>query len=396
MARDSNRLTAVAVRKLTAPGRYGDGGGLWLQVTSTGSRSWLFRYMLRGRARQMGLGPVDLVSLSEARDAARDSRRLLLQGVDPIDARNADRQATMLQTARGASFRECAERYIEAHQAGWKNPKHRAQWSSTLETYAFPVLGGLPVSDIDTGLVLKVIEPIWSTKTETAARLRGRVELVLDWAAARGYRDGANPARWRGHLDKLLPAKSKVAPVQHHAALPFKDIPALVASLRERDGTSARCLEAVILTAVRTSEALEATWSEIDLAEASWTIPARRMKGGREHRVPLSPRVVDILSALPREGEFVFPGAKAGRPLSNMALLTVLRRMGREDLTTHGFRSTFRDWAAETTAFPNEVVEMALAHAITSDVEAAYRRGDLFPKRRKLMEAWGMYCTGRQ
>lgn len=255
-----------------------------------------------------------------------------------------------------------------------------------------PTIGDLPVAAIDTALVMKIVEPLWSTKTETASRVRGRIELILDWAAARGYRAGDNPARWRGHLDKLLPARTKVRKVKHHAALPYGDLPAFMAGLRGREGVSARCLEFVILTAARTGEAVGARWAEIDLAAKVWTVPAERMKAHREHKVPLSQRAVEILEGLPREGDYVFPGGKADKPLSNMALLATLRRMERPDLTGHGFRSTFRDWCAEQTAFPAEVAEMALAHVVSDKVEAAYRRGDLFRKRAQLMDAWGRYC----
>ena len=285
-----------------------------------------------------------------------------------------------LKAVARVTFRQCAERYVAAHEPAWKNSKHKAQWRATLGTYCYPVFGDVAVGAIDVGLVTKALEPIWTTKPETAGRVRGRMEAILDWATVRGYRTGDNPARWKGHLDKLLPARGKVRRVKHHAALPYPEVPAFVPLLREREGLSARALEFVILTAARTSEAIGARWSEIDLANKVWTIPRDRMKGGREHRVPLSDRAIEIIASLPREAEYVFPGARAGKPLSNMALLTTLRRMGRGDLTAHGFRSTFRDWAAETTGFPSDVVEMALAHAVSSKVEAAYRRGDLFEK----------------
>jgi len=350
--RDSNRLTAVAVARMKKPGRYGDGLGLWLQVSPSGTKSWLFRYMRNGKARQMGLGAVHTVTLAEARETAGDCRKLLLAGLDPIEARRAERMQSRVEAARGTTFKDCGERYIVAHEAGWKNAKHRNQWKSTLATYAYPVLGELSVAAIDTALVLKVIEPIWTVKPETAARVRGRIEAVLDWATAREYRQGDNPARWRGHMDKLLPARSKVARVRHHAALPYGELPVFMAALRKQDGVSPRALEFAILTAARTGETVGARWAEIDANTAVWNVPAERMKGEREHRVPLSARALEILESLPREGEaeFVFQGGRAESPLSNMALLGVLRRMGRGDVTTHGFRSTFRDWAAEQTA----------------------------------------------
>lgn len=392
----SNKLSAAFVTKAKEPGRYGDGGGLYLQVKPGGTRSWLFRYQLQGKARQMGLGPADIVGLAEARDKARECRRKLLDGADPIDARRRARSAELAAAETAITFSQCAERFIAGREDAWKNPKHRAQWRNTLDAYCKPIIGDVIVSAVDLHLVLKCIEPIWSAKPETAGRVRGRIEAVLDWATARGYRQGDNPARWKGLLDKILPPRRRLARVRHHAALPYPEIPEFMAELRERPGVSARALEFAILAAARTGEVLGAHWSEIDLSAGNWTIPAERMKGGREHRVPLPERAVAILRELPREaGEpdgFVFIGAGTGRPLSNMAMLAVLKRMGRGDLTAHGFRSTFRDWAAETTSTPNHVVEMALAHAIPGGVEAAYRRGDLFAKRRKVMTDWGRYC----
>lgn len=364
--------------------------------------------MRDGRAHSMGLGPLHTISLADARRKAHAARSMLLDGLDPLEARRSGNRQSALERARKATFAECAERYIRAHAAGWRNAKHGQQWAATLERYAFPIIGELAVGAVDGPLVLKIIEPIWTTKPETAKRVRGRIELILDWATARGLRVGENPARWRGHLDKLLPARSKVAPVKHHAALPYRDIPAFMESLRalsavsvatagrRRVNISVSCLEFVILTAARTGEAIGATWPEFDLKNRLWTVPAARMKGKREHRVPLSPRALAILEALPRGSgkgaQFVFQGIAAGKPLSNMALLKALRDMGREDLTTHGFRSTFRDWAADQTTFPSEVAEMALAHAVGDKVEAAYRRGDMFAKRRRLAESWSAYC----
>lgn len=367
-----------------------------LQVGPTGNKSWLFRFMLAGKAREMGLGAVADLSLAEARETATAARRLVKAGTDPIEARQATRITVRYEQARSMTFSQCAEAYIAAHEASWRNPKHRQQWRNTMATYCGPVFGELPVDAIDLALVLKVLEPMWHTKTETASRLRGRIENILDWATVRGYREGDNPSRWRGHLDKLLPARSKVQTVEHHAALPYDDIPAFMADLRSRRGVSARALEFCVLTATRTSESIGASWSEIDLANKAWTIPAVRIKAGKDHRVPLVDRVVEILSdmAKVREGEHVFPGGKLDKPLSTMAFLMLLRRMERPDLTAHGFRSTFRDWAAERTAYPREVAEMCLAHAIGDKVEAAYRRGDLFEKRRQLMEAWATHCEG--
>ncbi len=392
MHRDSNQLTAIEVAKKKKPGRYGDGGGLVLQVSKWGTKAWLFRFEREGRERQMGLGPLSTISLADARRKANEARKLLLDGVNPIAARKKSITRARVATARGTTFKQCAEKYIAAHEAGWRNEKHRGQWKSTLASYAYPAIGDLPVSSIDTALVVKIIEPIWTQKSETASRLRGRIESVLDWATVRDFRIGENPARWRGHLDKLLPARGAVRTVKHHAAIPYPDMPAFMTELRDRDGISARALEWTILTAVRTSEAISARWSEIDHSSKSWTIPTERMKARREHRIPLSPRALEILSLLPREDAFIFPGARKGVPLSNMAMLELMRGM-KPGYVPHGCRSTFRDWAAETTSYPNHVVEMALAHVVGNKVEAAYRRGDLFEKRRRLMSDWAKYCS---
>jgi integrase len=388
-------LTALRVARARRPGMYADGGGLYLQITDGGA-SWVYRYMLAGRAREMGLGPRALFDLSEARAKALDARRLRHQGIDPIEQRRAERLQAQLDAAKAVTFKQCAERYIAAHRAGWRNSKHAAQWEATLATHA-EAIGSLPVQAIDTALVLKCLEPIWTTKPETASRVRGRIENVLDWAKVRGYRTGENPARWRGHLDKLLPARSKVRKVEHHAALPYAELPGFVVALREQEGIAARALEFAILTAARTGETTGARWSEFDLLDKLWTVPAKRMKAQREHRIPLCARALAILQEMQShrhaDDGFVFPGGKSDCPLSNMAFLMLLRRMGRGDLTAHGFRSSFRDWCAERTNFPSEVAEMALAHVVSGKVEAAYRRGDLFDKRRKLMEAWAGYCA---
>lgn len=393
MARDVGRLSARTVETRKKPGYYSDGGGLYLKVSGGAGRSWVFRYRVAGKLREMGLGSEHTISLADARQAAAECRKLRLRGSDPIEVRQHERTQAKLGAA-SMTFRQCAERYIAAHQAGWRNAKHTSQWRNTLATYAFPVFGDLPVQAIDVGLVMKVVEPLWPTKTETASRLRGRIENVLDWALARGYRQGDNPARWRGHLDNLLPRRSRVQKVEHHAALSFHEVGAFIEVLQRQEGVAAMALEFCILTATRTSETIGARWQEVDLREAVWMIPTDRIKAGKEHRVPLSKPAVAILQklAVARSSDFVFPGGKPGRPLSNMALLALLRRMERPDLTVHGFRSAFRDWAAERTNFPREVCEMALAHTIGDRVEAAYRRGDLFSKRRQLMEAWARYC----
>jgi integrase len=393
--RELHRFTALAVSRITKPGMHHDGGGLYLQVTATGAKSWIFRFMLKRHAREMGLGSFPAISLSGARARATECHTIKAQGGDPIQERRAHRGQQLLAQAQSMTFRDCAEAYIAAHKAGWRNAKHAEQWTNTLSTYAYPVMGDLPVQSIDVGLVMKVIESIWKTKTETASRVRGRIESILDWASARGYRSGDNPARWKGHLDNLLPARSKVQKVEHHPALAFEEVAAFIKTLRTQSGVAARALEFVILTTCRTSEAIKAKWAEFDLEKAIWIIPPDRMKSGREHRVPLSKPVLSILKKLRdanEGGDYVFPGAKINGPLSNMALLKVLERMSRDDLTTHGFRSSFRDWAAELTAFPAELAEMALAHVVSDKVEAAYRRGDMFDKRRKLMDAWARYC----
>jgi integrase len=378
---------------------YADGGGLYLRVTPDGAKNWVLRYMLNRKPHWMGLGPLDLYGLADARAKALDARRKRHEGIDPIEARRAERARQRLEAAKAITFKECAESYINAHRAGWRNEKHKYQWPATLDAYAYPFIGTLPVQAIDTGLVLKVLEPIWTVKPETASRVRQRIESILDFAKVRCYRDGENPARWRGHLDKLLPALSKVRDVQHLAALPYAELPAFMVSVRAREAIAARALEFLILTAARTGEVIGARWNEIYLLDKTWTVPPARMKARREHRVPLSQRALAILDEMQaaRHGDdgnaFVFPGPKAGKPLSNMAFLMLLRRMKRDDLTAHGFRSTFRTWAAERTNFPREVIEAALAHTIGNKVEAAYQRGDLFEKRGRLMEAWAHFCA---
>ncbi len=390
----AGKLTALGVAKLKNPGMYGDGGGLWLQVTGKGAKSWIFRFTLRGKSREMGLGSAATFSLAEARDKALTCRKLCYEGIDPIEMRRGQRQDAAIEAAKAITFRSCAEQYIDSHKAGWRNAKHAAQWTATLETYVYPVFGDLPVQAVDTGLVMQVLQPIWTTKAETATRVRGRIESILDWATTHSYRRGENPARWKGHLANLLPKRSRVQKVEHHAALPFAQVPAFMQSLAGQDGIAAKLLAFTILTASRTGEALGARWSEIDLNAGIWTVPAERMKAGAEHRVPLSPAALAILGEMQGlDTTYVFPGGRRSKPLSNMGMLVLLRRMERPDLTVHGFRSSFRDWASETTDFPSEVVEMALAHTVESKVERAYRRGDLFEKRRDLMSAWASWCT---
>lgn len=395
-------LTPLAV-KSAKPGRYSDGEGLQLLVKESGARTWVYRFMLAGRTRDVGLGPAggpSAVSLAKAREEAGKLRLKVKAGVDPLAERErgAAQEAAEAQAKAIAavSFRAASESYIAAHEASWRNPKHRAQWRSTLATYAYPKVGDLPVAEIGTAEVMAVLEPIWKDKPETASRVRGRIESVLDAAKVKGLRSGENPARWRGHLNQVLPKRAKHTR-GHHAAMAYAEVPTFMAQLREREALAARALEFTVLTAARSGETLGATWDEIDLAGAIWTVPAARMKASKEHRVPLSGRAVELLNeVLPLNARAqgsapLFP-AHTGRFLSIMAMAMLMRRMGRTE-TVHGFRSAFRDWAAESTSFPHEVCEMALAHAIGNKAEAAYRRGDLFDKRRKLMEAWSAYSA---
>jgi len=394
-AHKRGRLTARGVSALKEPKRYGDGGrsGLWFQITKAGSRSWVLRFMLYGRAREMGLGPYPEVTLAEARELALDARRLLRRGIDPIDARKR-RKAEDVAVAGGIVFAEAARRYVADHRAEWRHPKHAAQWVSTLENYAVPVLGALDVGSITPANVVDVLRPLWGEKQETASRLRGRIERVLDWCTTMDYRSGENPARWKANLDHLLPKRSKGRSVRHHPALPWGELPVFMEQLREVGGMGARALEFLIFTAARSGEVRGATWEEIDIDAATWTIPAERMKGGREHRVPLSDAALALLGALTRlEGSpWVFFAPRGGR-LYDMTVSAVCRRMNVEAVP-HGFRSTFRDWCAETTNYPREVCEQALAHVNADKVEAAYRRSDLFERRRELMEEWAAFSKG--
>jgi integrase len=389
MARSINKLSSRTVETLKAPGRYSDGGNLYLSISDNGGRRWVFMYRFGGKQREMGLGSASRAgtSLARARDLAAEARTALAAGLDPLEARKAARLAERVVP----TFGECADAFIESHRSSWRNDKHIAQWTMTLTTHCAPIRPG-PIDKINTEAVLKVLQPIWERLPETAKRLRGRIEKVLDAASVRGFRTGENPARWRGHLQNLL-AKPKTLSRGHHAALPYEQLPDFMAQLRARHSLAARALEYTILTACRSGEVRGARWEEIDFVKAVWVIPAHRMKVGREHRVPLSAPAVSVLKALTetRISDFVFPGTASGKPLSGMAMAMQLRRMKAGDITVHGFRSTFRDWASETTSFPHEVCEQALAHAIGSKTEAAYRRGDLFEKRRKLMADWANY-----
>lgn len=395
MPKLAKEMGALVVSRLKAEGLHAVGGvaGLYLQVRGP-SKSWILRVMVGKKRRDMGLGGYPSVTLAMAREKARQAREAIGGGVDPIMERERVKSALVAAQLSELTFDQATKKFLDARSDEWRNAKHRQQWENTLATYASPVLGNLLVADIQREQVLAVLEPIWKTKTETASRLRGRIESVLDWASARGYRQGDNPARWRGHLDQLLAKPSKIAKVEHHAALGIDQVPKFMADLCQREGTGARALELLVLTAVRSGEVRGAVWSEIDLAGAVWTIPASRMKAGREHRVPLSKPALDVLNSLPRvEGcDLVFPGAQ-NKPLSDMTLTGVIRRMD-VDAVPHGFRSTFRDWVSERTSYPSDVAEMALAHTIQNKVEAAYRRGDLFAKRAELMNEWASFCLG--
>jgi integrase len=387
-------LTVRRLAKLTKPGRYLDGHGLYLQVGHTGARSWLLRYVQHGAERWHGLGPLHEFTLHEARQRAVRARQQIRDGIDPIAAKRAARDALALERAKTLTFEQATQQYFDQHSPKWTSPRHREQFLSMMEAYVHPMIGKMPVAAIDTGLVLQVIEPLWTTKNQTAIRLRGRIESVLDWATVRGFRTGENPARWKGHLAEVLPAG--VAKSKHFTALPYTLAPAFVAQLATLQGIGPKALEFLILTAGRTDEVLSARWSEINLDEALWVIPPERMKEAAEHRVPLVDRAIEILRALPREGDLVFIGSKPGRPMGKMTFLKIIKAMGYDDITTHGFRSCFRDFAGDMTSFPREVAEAALAHKIGDASEQAYRRGDALAKRRRLMEAWGAYCATPQ
>lgn len=398
MPRKATEMGALALSRLLRPGLHAVGGvaGLYLQILPTGGRSWVLRAMVAGKRRDMGLGGFPDVTLAGAREKARLARQAIDSGLDPIEERRRAKSALRAEGAKVVTFEEAAKAYVAAHQAAWRNAKHRQQWENTLTTYAYPKIGKLSVHDIELAHVLSVLEPIWVSRTETATRLRGRIERVLGWAISRGYRDGPNPARWRDHLDQQLANPSRIAKAEHHSALPVNEMGGFMVALRKVAGTGARALEFAILTAARSGEVRGAKWVEIDLEDRVWTVPAARMKAGREHRVPLSPAAVAVLESLPRKApnELLFSSVRGGQ-LSDMTLGAVLRRM-KVPVTVHGFRSTFRDWASEQTNYPRDAAEMALAHAIGDRVEAAYRRGDLFTKRRDMMDDWSAFVASRE
>ena len=389
--------SARSVETATEIGYHRCDRGLYLQVAGSGTKSWLFRYKspVTAKQREMGLGSLNLVPLAAARDIAVECRRQVLSGLDPLEERGRIKRVRLLEQARSITFQEAAEQCIASKKPEWKNAKHAQQWTNTLTAYAYPVFGGLSISDLDTDLVLKAIEPIWISKAETASRVRQRIETVWDWARARKYVEGENPARLRGHLDKLLAKTAKIKKVKHHPAVPYQNINTFISSLRKRSGSSALALEFMILTASRTGEIIGAKWLEINLSEKTWTIPAERMKAGKEHRVPLCNRALQILGNIKSNrnpDEFVFPGWKSQLGLSNGAMLALMKKMEFGPYTPHGFRSTFRDWAADKAhTFQNETIELALAHTIKNQAEAAYRRGDQLERRRELMDVWASY-----
>lgn len=411
-------LTELEI-KHAGPGFHSDGNGLYLQVTNAGSKSWLYRYQLNGKRRWAGVGAVADVPAKIARIKAAEMRITVANGIDPIDQKQANKKIAIAnaakEAARSVTFRNLAEDYIEQNKAGWKNKKHVQQWENTLDTYVYDVIGHLAPADVTTEHVLKILKDIWLTKTETATRIRGRLEVILSYAKIKGYRSGDNPAAWKNHLDHVLPQPSKVAPHKHHPALPFSRIAEFMKALSATDSVAASCLQFTILTACRSIESLECRWGEIDLDNKIWIVPPERMKMKREHRVPLTDGLIRILAhrKQTKVNEYVFPGQKENRPLSNMAMTNIIRRMhdvlrkcevdagnppkGWSDkdgsiITTHGFRSTFRDWAAEVTNYPGEMAEIQLAHAVSNPVEAAYRRGDMFDKRRSMLDDWGAWC----
>lgn len=384
VARNSKKLAAVDVKNRSKPGRHADGDGLYLNISTSGSKSWVFLWMKDRRRREMGLGSYPAVSLADARGKADECRRVVAAGGDPIATRDQDQPK---------SFGECADAFIASMAGGWRNKKHANQWRMTLGDAYCKSIRSKSVAEVSTDDVLKILTPIWQTKAETASRLRGRIERVLDFARVKGWRQGENPALWRGHLKGAMPARQKLQR-GHHAAMPYPDLPAFVERLQAAEAMAARGLEFLILTAARSGEVLGARWSEFDFEDGLWTVPGERMKAGKEHRVPLSDRALAIVKALheARISDFVFPGQRKGKPLSVMAFTMLLRRLKMDQYTPHGFRSTFRDWCGDETTFPRELAEAALAHEVGNKVEAAYRRSDALVKRRKLMVAWERYC----
>ncbi len=395
MARQINKLSDRGIKAEKKQGRYADGNGLYLQVSRSGSKSWLFRFMLDKTPREMGLGSTSTVTLSEARVEALECKKGLREGVDPIKARNERLERIKADNVGVLTFKKCAEEYLKAHSARWKSTRHAEIWKSSLKRFAYPSLGHLPVNTIERSQIMRALDPIWREKTETASRLRGRLENILDWATVQGLRKGENPARWKGHLDKLLPKPSELHKVKHFAALPYPEINSFMDKLREREANSAQALRLIILTATRSGEIRNAVWSEFDIKKALWTIPAERMKADKEHIIPLCAEAISIIQSQPRlsGNDYLFSSPKSGKPLSDVVFKKLMERMKITGITTHGFRSTFRDWAAEKTSFPREVIENALAHQLKDKAEAAYFRSNLLDKRRDLMNKWADFTN---
>ncbi len=393
MAKTVKQLKDLQIRRFTKPGAYPDGEGLYLQVRDSGAKDWFYRYEVAGKGRKRGLGPYPTISLERAREDALVCRQLRKQGIDPIEHYKEIELNKDLEKAKSTTFKECALTYIDTHRHGWRNKKHESQWRNTLKTYAYPTIGDLPVQAIDIDLVMKVLEPIWFEKTETASRIRQRIENVLDWATVRKLRKGDNPALWRGRLDKLLPKRTKVQKTVHFAAMDYKDVPEYFQSLRAKDTLASKALAFTILTATRSGEARATTRSEIN--DNVWIIPDSRMKAEREHRVPLSDEAMKIIKEMEpferQTDDLIFPGLAHAKPISEASLLKIVKQ-DHPTLTVHGFRSSFRDWCAEQTSYPREVAEAALAHTLKDKTEAAYQRSDMFEKRRKLMDSWADYC----
>lgn len=391
------KIDPLQLKSISKPGSYSDGDGLFLKVGRSGSKSWIYRYQLAGHRRDVGLGRYPDVSLSDARKERNKLKRDVKSGIDPLHKKEVEKTKQKMERkgaeSKKQTFKKCAETYMDLKEPEWRNAKHAQQWRNTLKTYAYPVIGGLPVAEVELDDVLKVLQPIWLEKTETATRVRNRIELVLDYASVMKYRNGENPARWRGNLESIMSKPSKIHIVKHHPALPYDDIAGFMELLQQRKGLAAQALMLTILTATRTQGILGAKWDEFEFQKKVWTIPASRMKVPKEHRIPLSEQTLALLDDISqsRDSGFVFPGKK-NKPLSNMAMANVLKRMNRNDITVHGFRSTFRDWVAEKTNFPQRVAETAMAHQIKDGAEAAYQRGDLLEKRKELMEAWADYC----
>jgi len=397
MAKTVKQLKDLQIRRFTKPGAYPDGEGLYLQVRDSGAKDWFYRYEVAGKGRKRGLGSYPTISLERARDDALVCRQLRKQGIDPIEHYKEIELKKDLEKVKSTTFKECALTYIDTHKHGWRNEKHESQWRNTLETYAYPTIGDLPVQAIDVDLVMKVLEPIWFTKTETASRVRQRIENILDLATVRKLRQGDNPAQWRGRLDKLLPKRTKVQKPVHFAAMDYRDVPEYYRSLVTKDTIGSNALAFTILTATRNGEARAVTRSEID--NNVWIIPDTRMKAQREHRVPLSDEAIKIIKKMEpfkrQTDNLIFPGLSPGKPISEASLLKIVKQ-AHPTLTVHGFRSSFRDWCAEQTSYPREVAEAALAHTLKDKTEAAYQRGDMFEKRRKLMDSWADYCLKEQ